>query len=50
LGLFTVNYGVGSAFAANSLVLSNFTPVPEPSTFVLIALGAAAVFLYRRRR
>ncbi|MBK8857911.1 MAG: PEP-CTERM sorting domain-containing protein [Opitutaceae bacterium] len=50
LGQFTVNYGTGSAFAANSLVLSNFTPVPEPSTFVLLALGAAAVLLYHRRR
>ena len=49
LGLFTVNYGIGSAFAANSLVLSNFTPVPEPSTVALLALGSAAILLYRRR-
>ena len=49
LGLFTVSFGAGSAFGANSLVLSNFTPVPEPSTFALIALGAASVFLLRRR-
>jgi hypothetical protein len=49
LGLFTVNYGSGSAFGANSLVLSNFTPVPEPSTCALLVLGGAAVLLYRRR-
>ncbi len=50
LGLFTVNYGTGSAFAANSLVLSNFVSVPEPSTFALLALGAAVTLLFRRRR
>lgn len=50
LGLFTVNYGIGSAFGANSLVLSNFTPVPEPSTVALLALGSAAILLFLRRR
>lgn len=36
VGSFQVNYGTGSAFAANSLVLSNFVAVPEPSTWALM--------------
>lgn len=50
LATFTVNYGAGSLFAVNSVVLSNFTPIPEPSTYALLALGAAAVLWQVRRR
>jgi len=49
-GFFTVNYGAGSAFAANSVVLSDFQAIPEPSTYALLALGALALFLSRRRK
>ncbi len=45
LGSFQVNFGAGSSFAANSLVLSNFIPVPEPSTFALLALGACLLLV-----
>ncbi len=43
-GTFLVNY------SGNALLLSNFTAVPEPSTYVLLGLGAAVVFLAHRRR
>jgi len=51
-GLFKVNYGPGSAFAANSVVLSNFVAVPEPSTWALMVIGTLVVAaqVYRRRR
>lgn len=50
-GFMNSTYGVfGISQAGNSLVL-NFTPVPEPSTYVLMALGLGmAGFLIRRRR
>ncbi len=51
VGSFLVNYGSGSPFAASSVVLSNFQPIPEPSTYVLLACGALAVlWQFRRRR
>ncbi|HEX2861004.1 MAG TPA: PEP-CTERM sorting domain-containing protein, partial [Lacunisphaera sp.] len=51
LGLFTVNYGAGSPFGMNSVVLSDFTAVPEPSTWALLLSGAAVVgWISRRRR
>jgi fibronectin-binding autotransporter adhesin len=54
LGWFQVNYGPQSAFPhfGNSVVLSHFVPVPEPSTWALIALGAGVIFvrLFRRKR
>ena len=31
----------GSAFALNSVVLTNFVPIPEPSTYALLGLAAA---------
>ena len=50
LGKFTVNFGSGSPFAANSLVLSNFVAVPEPSTWALLIAGTLLVACQRRRR
>jgi hypothetical protein len=50
VGSFQVNYGIGSAFGANSLVLSNFSAIPEPSTYALMGLGALLVFWQIRRR
>jgi hypothetical protein len=48
---FQVNYGTGSPFAANSVVLSHFVvAVPEPSTYVLMALGSVVLLLRFRRR
>ncbi len=48
LGSFVVNYGSGSAFDPDLVVLSNFTEIPEPTTFALLA--PAAGLLLRRRR
>lgn len=50
LGSFLVNYGGGSPFAANSLVLSQFVAVPEPSTWALLAVGLGAILIRGRRR
>jgi len=44
LGRFTVNY------TGNSVSLSNFTPIPEPSTYALVILGLVVVVAARRRR
>lgn len=46
-GWFQVTYGGG----LNSVVLSNFQAIPEPSTYVLFGLGAVpALWLARRKR
>jgi hypothetical protein len=50
LGSFQVNYGLASAFAANSLVLSNFEAIPEPSTWILIGFGGVLLAILRFRR
>lgn len=48
---FQVNYGLGSAFAPSSLVLSSFmVAVPEPSTYAMIAIGGLVVLVSLRRR
>ena len=50
LGSFQVNYGVSSLFATNSVVLSGFQAVPEPSTWSLLGLGLLLAGLKARRR
>lgn len=50
LGSFQVNYGSGSLFAANAVVLSHWTPVPEPSTWALLITGLLAGAVHFRRR
>lgn len=49
---FLVNYGSTSAFDTNSVVFSSFefTPVPEPSTFSLLAIGLGFIMWQTRRR
>ncbi len=50
LGSFQINYGAGSAFALNSVVLTNFVPIPEPSTYALLGLGLLVMLVASRRR
>ena len=47
-GSFVVNYGSGSAFDPDSVVLSDFVIIPEPATLALLAAGLPLVL--RRRR
>src|SRR5690606_19426713 len=47
-GSFVVNYGSGSAFDPNQIVLSEFISIPEPGSLSLVILPAA--LLLRRRR
>jgi len=42
-------FSTGSAIANTFSSGGNFAVIPEPSTFVLLALGAAALFTVRRR-
>lgn len=62
-GLSTFNYTIDSTGFANNTALGyfsllqsgnslllNFTPVPEPSTYALCALGLGSVWFIRRRR
>lgn len=49
-GSFQVNFGAGSPFAANSVVLSDFQAIPEPSTWALLLTGATTALLVGRFR
>ncbi|WP_309387598.1 PEP-CTERM sorting domain-containing protein [Cerasicoccus frondis] len=46
----TLNYGADSSFNPNQVTLSNFTPVPEPETYALMALGGGLIAWWWRRR
>lgn len=48
IGSFQVNYGAGSAFDADKVVLSNFVAIPEPGTLGLIFGGLGFVLAVRR--
>jgi filamentous hemagglutinin len=47
---FLVNYGPGSPFGANDLVISDFQAVPEPATWALLLTGTGSLFFSWRRR
>lgn len=47
---FLVNYGAGSSFGVNDVVISGFQGVPEPSTWALLLSGAGYLALAIRRR
>jgi hypothetical protein len=47
---FQVNYGPGSSYGANNFVLSDPQIVPEPTSLVLFAGGAAVLALVRVRK
>jgi len=34
----------------STMIEAYHTPVPEPSTFILLGLGAAGLILYRKKR
>jgi hypothetical protein len=47
---FLVNYGAGSSFGVNDLVISGFQGVPEPSTWALLLTGSSYLAWALRRR
>lgn len=49
-GSFLVNYGLGSPYGGENLVLSSPMAVPEPVSVVLLAIGSALIGLVRLRR
>ena len=49
LGSFAVNYGTGSLFGSNEVVLSDFQRIPEPSAWIVLAVGHLWVLTRRRR-
>ena len=50
LASFQVNYGIGSKYGANNLVLSDPQIVPEPASLVFFASGAVVLGIFRFRR
>lgn len=46
----TIHYGSSSIFNPNQVTLNNFTPVPEPQTYALFALGGGMILWWLRRR
>jgi len=50
LGSFVVNYGPGSPFGVNDVVLSSFAPIPEPPVWLLLMCGAGVGAAFRRLR
>ena len=48
LYFFAVQYGSSSPFNANSVVLTDFRVVPEPTTLALLGLASASLLLRRR--
>ncbi len=49
-GSFQVWYGTGSPFSSNSVVIGNFSAVPEPSGLAILFAGSLAFVARRRRR
>ncbi|MBL9215914.1 MAG: PEP-CTERM sorting domain-containing protein [Opitutaceae bacterium] len=49
-GTFVVNYGAGSPYGVNKVVLSNLEAIPEPSTWALLLTGGATLAYAARRR
>jgi PEP-CTERM motif len=47
-GSFPVNYGAGSPFGAQNVVLSAFA-IPEPSSALSLVVGLGALGIRRRR-
>ena len=47
---FVVNYGAGSPYGVNNVVLSNFIPIPEPSTWLLLLTGSSVMAMTLRFR
>jgi hypothetical protein len=47
---FAVHFGASSSFGINNVVLTDFIPVPEPSTWALLITGLGLILftVYRR--